>query len=52
MNQQEISSLLVPYDADDLAAHPVSKLIVQRGADTNIPGAIKEFSYKGLPSIN
>jgi putative SOS response-associated peptidase YedK len=52
MAPEEISELLVPYDGDDLEAHPVSKLIVQRGVDTNVPAAIKEFAYKGLPSPN
>ncbi len=49
---RDIDKLLVPYDGDDLKAHAVSKLIVQRGIDTNVPGAIKEFDYKGLPSPN
>lgn len=52
MSEEEIDGLLVPYDGDDLKAHPVSKLIVQRGVDTNVPGATKEFTYKGLPSLN
>ncbi len=52
MSTEEINELLKPYDGEDLVAHPVSKLIVQRGVDTNIPRAIEECYYKGLPSLN
>jgi putative SOS response-associated peptidase YedK len=52
LSPAEIHKILIPYEKDDLEAYTVSKLIVKRGMDTNVPTAIKEFEYKGLPALN
>jgi putative SOS response-associated peptidase YedK len=51
LDQEAINDLLVPYEADQMTAHPVSRLITTRGAKTNIPDAIKPVDYPELPSI-
>ncbi len=44
----EIKSLFYSYDDEKLFAYPVSKLITQRGINTDIPQAIEKFEYKDL----
>lgn len=48
INVDQIKSLFSSYDDKELIAYPVSKLITQRGIDTNRPEAIKEFEYEDL----
>lgn len=40
--------LLKPCDADRMEAWPISKLIVSRTSDTNVPSILEPFEYKEL----
>lgn len=48
INDDQIKSKFYSYDDKELIAYPVSKLITQRGIDTNIPKAIEKFEYDDL----
>jgi putative SOS response-associated peptidase YedK len=51
LSRDAIDSLLVPYEANKMVAHPVSRLITTKGAKKNIPDAIKPIEYPELPAI-
>ena len=51
LTRKEIDSLLVFYDASQMQAYPVSRLITARGAPRNIPEIIKPVTYPELPPI-
>jgi len=51
IDQPTIASLLNPYEADKMQAHPISKLITARGTERNVPEITKPFEYKELESI-
>ena len=48
LDRDEIKNLLVPYDGDDLCAHPVSKLITARGKNKNVPEVREKYEYEEL----
>ena len=48
INDKEIKSLFYSYDDTNLIAYPISKLITQKGINTNIPQVIEKFEYKDL----
>jgi putative SOS response-associated peptidase YedK len=48
MKSNETSSFFYSYNNNDLIAYPVSKLIIQKNINTNIPQAIEKFEYKDL----
>lgn len=50
LDNEEINSLLIPFDDTTLEAFTVSKLISSKGQKTNIPEAIKRFEYDDLKS--
>jgi len=43
-----IDAFLEPYDANQMKAHTVSRLISTKRADTDIPEVMKEYTYGGL----
>lgn len=45
-NQQNIMNLMRPYPGDDINAYTISKLIVQRGTNTNVLESQTPFEYK------
>jgi len=46
----EIRSLMVPYDQSDMEVYTVSKLISQRGANTNVPEILEKVEYDEITS--
>jgi putative SOS response-associated peptidase YedK len=51
LTRKEIDSLLVFYDATQMQAYPVSRLITSRRAQRNISEIIKPVTYPELPPI-
>ncbi|MFX1509356.1 MAG: SOS response-associated peptidase [Promethearchaeota archaeon] len=51
LSREAINSLLVPYEASKMVAHPVSRLITTKGAKKNVPEAIRPEEYPELPAI-
>ena len=51
LNREAIDSLLVPFEASKMRAHPVSRLITTKGAKKNIPEVIKPSDYPELPAL-
>lgn len=52
LDRETIDDLLVPYEANRMEVHPVSRLITTKGVNTNVPDAIKPVDYPELPSLN
>lgn len=50
LSKEEINSLMVPYDDSKMEAYTVSKLVSQRGRNTNVPEVIEKFDYEELKS--
>jgi putative SOS response-associated peptidase YedK len=50
LDKTAIDSLLEPYDASQMQAHTVSRLISTKRANSNVPEVMTEFSYEGLDS--
>jgi putative SOS response-associated peptidase YedK len=48
LDVEDINALLKPYDDSRMEAHTVSKLISQRGANTNVPSIMDEVEYSEL----
>ncbi|MBN2098073.1 MAG: SOS response-associated peptidase [Dehalococcoidia bacterium] len=48
LDRAAIDSLLEPYDASQMQAHTVSRLISAKRANTNVPEVMQEFKYEGL----
>ncbi|MFX1565961.1 MAG: SOS response-associated peptidase [Promethearchaeota archaeon] len=51
LSRDAIDSFLVPFEANKMMAHPVSRLITTKGVKKNIPDAIKPEMYPELPTI-
>jgi len=51
LTRKEINSLLAPYDAAQMQAYPVSRLITSRDVHKNVPDAIRPVTYLELPPI-
>jgi putative SOS response-associated peptidase YedK len=51
LTRKEIDSMLVPYNASQMQAHPVSRRITARGTPRNIPEIIQPVTYPELPPI-
>lgn len=49
--REEIDSLMVSYDASQMQAYPVSRLITAREVHKNVPDAINPVTYPELPPI-
>lgn len=47
----DITEMLNPYEAKEMVAYPVSKLITARGEERNVPEILKPFEYKELAKI-
>lgn len=50
--REEIDNLLVSYDASQMQAYPVSRLITARNVRINVPDVVKPATYPELPSID
>ncbi len=48
LDRTVIDALLEPFDASQMQAHTVSKLISTKRANTNVSEVMKEFKYEGL----
>ena len=48
LDRTAIDALLDPFDATQMQAHTVSRLISTEKANTNVPEIIKELTYEGL----
>ncbi len=48
LSKEEINSLMAAYDDSKMEAYTVSKLVSQRGKNTNIPEVIEKFDYEEL----
>jgi len=48
LDANEIDAFLKPYDASQMQAHTVSRLISNKGANTDVPEVMREFRYEGL----
>jgi putative SOS response-associated peptidase YedK len=51
LEKDEIQSLLRPYDAAEMEAYPVSKIINKLGFNTTNPEVLREQEYPGLAEI-
>jgi putative SOS response-associated peptidase YedK len=51
LSKEDIQALLKPYDADQMKAHPVSRLITARDTPRNVPEVIKPHKYPELEDI-
>jgi len=51
INDEKIKEMLNPYEAKEMTAYPVSKLITARGMERNVPEILKPFEYKELEKI-
>ncbi len=47
-SNDEISAMLTPYDEKKMQAHPVSRLITTRRANTDVPEVLQEHKYPEL----
>jgi putative SOS response-associated peptidase YedK len=50
LERDAIDAFLKPYDASQMQAHTVSRLISTKRVNTNIPEVMREFTYEGLDS--
>jgi putative SOS response-associated peptidase YedK len=48
LDKTAIDAYLTPYDATQMQAHTVSRLISTKRANTNVPEVMREFTYEGL----
>jgi putative SOS response-associated peptidase YedK len=48
LTKDEIDSLMVPYDENEMEAYTVSKLVSMRWKNSNVPGARERFEYEEL----
>jgi len=48
LEANEIDDLLKPYEASQMQAYTVARLISTKRANTNVPEVMKEFRYEGL----
>ncbi|MFW3146772.1 MAG: SOS response-associated peptidase [Thermoplasmatota archaeon] len=48
LGEGEIKELMVPFDETLMTAHPVSRLLAEKGADTNVPGILDKVEYGKL----
>ena len=48
LERPEIETMLRPYDDSKMEAHPVSRLITERRADSNVPAVLEKFEYREL----
>jgi putative SOS response-associated peptidase YedK len=51
LERDAIDNILVPYDAAQMSAHLVSRLISTKGAKKNVPQVIKPMDYPELPAL-
>ncbi len=51
LDRDAIDSFLVPFEANKMAAHPVSRLITTKGTKKNVPEIVKPKEYPELPAI-
>lgn len=47
-SREDLEAVMRPYEGEDLKAYPVSKLITERGADTNVPMVKERADYSEL----
>ncbi len=50
LTKADVEALCSPFRNDLMAAHPISKLITTKGADTNVPDVMKVQEYEQLNS--
>jgi putative SOS response-associated peptidase YedK len=48
LDRTAIDAFLEPYDASQMQAHTVSRLVSTKRANTNVPEVMTEFTYEGL----
>jgi putative SOS response-associated peptidase YedK len=48
LERGELEALLKPYDDAKMEAWPVSRLITEKGADSNVPAVRERFEYRAL----
>jgi len=48
LDKTAIDALLEPFDATQMQAHTVSRLISTKRANSNVPEVMKEYRYEGL----
>ena len=48
ITNEELKEMMVPYDENDMKAHPVSRDLSKRGIDTNVSEILTERSYPEL----
>ena len=48
LDKSAIDSLLEPFDATQMQACTISRLISTKRANTNVPDVMKEYAYEGL----
>lgn len=46
--KEDLESIMKPYEGDDLIVYPVSRLLTDREADTNVPEVLNEENYSEL----
>jgi len=51
MTEDEIESLMSPYDDSEMEAHTVSKILTKMGFNTVEPLVLERFQYSELPDI-
>lgn len=52
LSQDQIESMLIPFDADKMEAHTVSKMITKLGFNTTEPLVVERYQYSELPDID
>jgi putative SOS response-associated peptidase YedK len=48
LDRTAIDAFLEPYDASQMQAYTVSRLVSTKRANTNVPEVMTEFTYEGL----
>ena len=51
LTDDEIKSMLLPYDADAMTAYPVAKKVNKLGVNTTDKSVLKEYKYPELPKL-
>ena len=52
LSRDKIQSLLLPYDASEMEAYPVSKMVNQIGSNTDRPEVTARQEYPDLPDLD
>ncbi|MGM0509651.1 MAG: SOS response-associated peptidase [Thermoplasmatota archaeon] len=52
MSEEDIASLLKPYEEKELVAYPIKRLITKKGIDANTPEVLEKYDYDELSGLD